>query len=130
MKKNIRAVSAIISRKNKILLIQRAKNPWKRHWGTPGGKLDKKETQKKAIIREIKEELGTIFIPTKRFKNYHLKNKNITVDTLVFLGKIKGKIRTKKDEIADYKWVSPKDAFKLPLGSTNKQRILDFIKQQ
>jgi len=40
MKKQIRAVSAIITKGNKILLIKRGKEPWKGMNGTPGGKIE------------------------------------------------------------------------------------------
>ena len=127
MKKQIKAVSAIIENNHKILLIQRAKDPWKGMWGTPGGKIEKGESETDAIIREISEELSVKFIPIKEIKKYYYEDENHVCVTTVFLGKIEGNIKTKEDEIADLKWLSPKEALDLPLASTNKQRLLDLI---
>ena len=48
----------------KVLLIQRAKNPFKDHWALPGGFVDMDEDLEAAALRELKEETGVenIFI--------------------------------------------------------------------
>jgi len=50
-------VRAIITKDNKIILIKRVK-PNETYWVFPGGGIEKGETKKQALIREIKEELG------------------------------------------------------------------------
>lgn len=127
MKKQIKAVSAIIKKDGKILLIKRGKNPWKDMWGTSGGKIDEGETPNDAIIREINEELSVKFYPIKKIKTYHFEDERNSCDTIVFFGKIDGEIKIKKDEISELKWLPPKEALSLPLASTNRERILDFI---
>ncbi len=52
------AVSAVIFKKNKILLISRENQPYLNKWCFPGGKIEKNETYKDATIREVKEETG------------------------------------------------------------------------
>jgi 8-oxo-dGTP diphosphatase len=42
----------------KVLLIQRAKNPFKDHWALPGGFVDMDEDLEAAALRELKEETG------------------------------------------------------------------------
>lgn len=44
-----------------MLLIQRAKPPFKAHWSIPGGKIDYGETTREAIHREVMEETGVTF---------------------------------------------------------------------
>jgi ADP-ribose pyrophosphatase YjhB (NUDIX family) len=51
-------VSIIIHNKNKILLLQRANEPFKDFWVLPGGFIGYSETAQDAIIREVKEETG------------------------------------------------------------------------
>lgn len=47
--------SAIITKKNKILLIHRKKNG-EEYWVFPGGGVEDNETAQEAVIREVKEE--------------------------------------------------------------------------
>ena len=42
----------------KVLLIQRAKDPFKDAWALPGGFVSEKETLEEAALRELKEETG------------------------------------------------------------------------
>ena len=42
----------------KVLLIQRAKEPFKNHWALPGGFVDENETLEAAALRELQVETG------------------------------------------------------------------------
>lgn len=58
MKKIINVVGAIIYSDNKILCAQRSETmSLPLMWEFPGGKIEKDETEKEALIREIKEEM-------------------------------------------------------------------------
>ena len=56
-------VAAIIKEENRYLIVQRNRN---KHlglkWEFPGGKVGFKESFKKALIREIKEELNNLTV--------------------------------------------------------------------
>lgn len=53
-------VGAILNRQTgEVLLGQRPKGkPWEDWWEFPGGKIESGETEKQALVRELKEELG------------------------------------------------------------------------
>ena len=57
--KTIRVVAAVIRDKDKIFATQRGYGDFKRGWEFPGGKIEKCETPKEALKREIREELDT-----------------------------------------------------------------------
>ncbi|MBE7597694.1 (deoxy)nucleoside triphosphate pyrophosphohydrolase [Staphylococcus aureus] len=58
MKKVINVVGAIIFSDNKILCAQRSEEmSLPLMWEFPGGKIEKNETEKEALIREIREEM-------------------------------------------------------------------------
>lgn len=52
------ACDAIIIQNEKILLIKRAKEPFKGWWAIPGGRLEDDETAEECLRREVKEETG------------------------------------------------------------------------
>jgi 8-oxo-dGTP diphosphatase len=51
-------VAAIIFRNEKVLLIQRGKEPAYGKWSLPGGLVEVGETLKDAVQREVREEVG------------------------------------------------------------------------
>ena len=56
--KTIEVVAAIIHQNGRILATQRGYGEWKGMWEFPGGKMEAGETEKEAIVREIREELN------------------------------------------------------------------------
>lgn len=51
-------VGAVIFRGEEVLLIRRARPPFKGRWSIPGGKPDYGESLKDALRREVREETG------------------------------------------------------------------------
>ena len=63
-------VGAILECGEKILLIERGKDPGKGKLDLPGGFVDPKESAEEAVSREIREELGINIGPLKYFGSY------------------------------------------------------------
>lgn len=63
--KTLNVVAAIIKKENKILATKRGYGEFINMWEFPGGKIEADESQKEALIREIKEELDCTIEPTK-----------------------------------------------------------------
>ena len=60
MNKQIEVVAAIIhDDEDRIFATQRGYGEWKDWWEFPGGKMEARETQEEALVREIREELST-----------------------------------------------------------------------
>lgn len=51
-------VGGVVWKDNKILLIQRGKEPGKGQWSLPGGHQEWGETVRQALAREVREETG------------------------------------------------------------------------
>ena len=63
--KTLNVVAAIIKKDSKILATKRGYGEFINMWEIPGGKIEKSESKREAIVREIKEELDCIIRPTK-----------------------------------------------------------------
>ncbi|MFC3878735.1 (deoxy)nucleoside triphosphate pyrophosphohydrolase [Algoriphagus namhaensis] len=71
----IQVVCAIIISEGKLLCAKRSESmSLPGYWEFPGGKIEGKETEQEALIREIKEELGVNVIPTQKLTSSHLKS--------------------------------------------------------
>lgn len=51
-------VDGIVIKDGKILLVKRAKDPFKGRWALPGGFVEYGEKMEEAVTREVKEETG------------------------------------------------------------------------
>jgi len=55
----IRCVGAVIfDEAGRLLLVRRAREPGRRRWSVPGGRVESGETDTQAVIREVAEETG------------------------------------------------------------------------
>ena len=56
-------VGALIFRRNRVLLVERGKEPLKGYWSLPGGLVETGERLEAAIQREVLEETGLVVRP-------------------------------------------------------------------
>jgi len=121
----ILSASAIILQNNKILLLKRSnytKN-YPLHWGCPGGRAEPGETAEENVIREVKEECGLDFIPTKVLKTGVWKNREF----YRFLGTWTGEISIQEEEVLDFEWYSYEGALLLDL-SFDYREVIDLLR--
>ncbi len=57
-KRPILGVGALIIKRNKILLVERGREPLKGFWSLPGGAVETGERLEEALHREVREETG------------------------------------------------------------------------
>ena len=115
-------VGAIIIKDNKILLAKRGHPPFKNYRTLPGGHIEKGETAKQAIIREVKEEANLDIKPIffmdfieifERIRWYAC--------VTIFTGKANGNIMFDNHEIKDVRYFSFN---KLPKLAFNHEEII------
>lgn len=138
-------VTGIIIDKDNEYLIDQLIDYGPNHWNFPGGGVEKGESEEKALLRELKEELGTdkfkIVKKSKNFVTYNwpidfvirrlISNKKIWFGQRQrhFLVKFIGKredIIINLNELREIKWVKRKDLkkylnFKNQLEETEKE---------
>lgn len=111
-KKIVHVVAAVIKSDDMILATQRGYGDFKGMWEFPGGKIESGETQKEALTREIKEELGAditvgdyLCTVVYEYPSFHL-----IMDTYICTlddNKLENKYHDENNlEHEDYKWLT------------------------
>lgn len=114
-KRPLVGVGAIIIRDDRILLVERGKEPLKGWWSLPGGALEIGEYLKDGVSREVREETGLEVEPVAMFEiferimrdpqgapEYHY----VLVD---YECRITGGILRAGDDVARVEWVGRQD---------------------
>ena len=132
-------VAALLEKNGKFLLVQENWGDVKGLWNTPAGWLELGEEPVQATVREVKEESGYDFKPTSLLGIYSSVKteggeKKHPVK-LVFKGEIAAQqASVDPKEIADRKWFSPEEIYKMDKSELRdlniKQIVKDFISGQ
>jgi len=115
----------------KILYLKRAPNaPQGNTWGLPAGKLEKDELPKAAAVRELYEETGLKVNAheVKEVGRLYVRLPHINFIFHIFHLRLNSfpPIELNLNEHREARWVTPKEAFDLPLIIGGKE-ILEFF---
>jgi len=122
-------VAGIIVKNKKMLLLQRRKNDFL--GGTyelPGGLIQKGETIKKALIREIKEETGLKILAIKDYLDcldYFSENRKQTRH-FNFILKVKPPLKIRLTEHKTYTWIEKNQINKYNITKEMKSSLYKF----
>jgi ADP-ribose pyrophosphatase YjhB (NUDIX family) len=58
-------VGAILLNRGRVLLVERAKSPFRGYWSLPGGVLETGELLEEGVRREVREETGLVVRPLR-----------------------------------------------------------------
>jgi acetyl-CoA carboxylase carboxyl transferase subunit beta len=102
------AASVAIVEDGLVLLIQRARDPYRGKWTLPGGRCEPGESAEAAAVREVREELGLTMRGLAPVAQIAFDSWRLAVFTGVAVGDI-----VPSDEIAGWRWVSQSEALEL-----------------
>ncbi|MDR3475302.1 MAG: NUDIX domain-containing protein [Devosia sp.] len=105
------AASVALLDRGKVLLIQRAFEPYAGLWTLPGGRREPGETIENTAIREIREELGLEIFALRPVMAMRLNTGFVlqVFATESFEGQI-----APSPEVTDHRWLRPDDSAALP----------------
>ncbi len=126
-------VGAVVIHDGKILLVERAREPYKGYWTVPGGVQRVGETLEEAVLRELEEETGitgrvkgTIWVDEViEYENGRVKYHYVIIDMLVEPCSLE--VRASSDA-SRAEWFSLDEAMNLKLTDTMRA-MLEFIKK-
>ena len=116
----------------RILIIKQTRNG---NWSFPKGHMENDETEIETAIREVREEVGLKITPIDGFREviHYNPRANVDKDVVYFIASPGNQhVRLQKEEVCDYKWVRPAQAFKILSFYNDKQvlkKALDFLKK-
>lgn len=112
--------SIAVFKENAVLLVKRARSPWRGLWSLPGGRLEAGELPREAAFRELEEETGTTaevegLLDTVEIAAEGDDGKPLKYRLEVFYGRYgTGALRAESDA-AEARWVAVGDLEKLGL---------------
>jgi ADP-ribose pyrophosphatase YjhB (NUDIX family) len=119
------AAGLVVDEQRRVLLVQRAIEPYKGHWALPAGYQEMDETPAETAVREISEESGLeveivelfdlLFVPDDYRKPSNLA---------IFLCRPTGGVLRAGDDALDVAWFDL-EALPANLGFQNGPRILE-----
>lgn len=123
-------VTAVIIKNGKLLLLKRKEEPFLGKWDLPGGYMNQDETPEKALIREVKEELGVEgradfinWFPGTAFWESEI----FYVLSHAYLIEIKDEIILNKEENSDYTWQNINDIKPEEIAFDSNQSIIKYL---
>ena len=123
-----RGVIGILSRGQEYLMIRRAEGVAKPGcWCFPGGHVERGETPRQAVGRELHEELGIQVRPTQRLGAVRVTDsRHILVVWRV--DHIGGDFQLAQKEIADLRWVTCEQIRTIHPGLPSNDRVLEMLR--
>ena len=125
------AVTATIEKSEKILVTKRSKDVANEAglWETVSGRVEQTETSEKALMREIKEELGEVEIKIGNPYNIFKIRRDDGFDLIgisYICEYISGNIKL-NEEHTEYRWIKPEDFENYDATDGMKAEIRKFI---
>lgn len=125
-----RGAIGIIAVEDKLLMIRRASGiPKGGYWCFPGGHLEPGETSRRAIQRELAEELGIDAVPTERLGSVRTSDAKyvLAVWRIRYAG---GSLNIAEQEVAEVAWFTPAQIRAMTPNLQSNLMVLDMLDTQ
>lgn len=109
------AASVALIERERVLLIQRGKAPWRGLWSLPGGRLEPGEDAETCAIRELKEELGLTVFALRPLTRLRLGDDGKFLLQVFATEAFEGEVVPQEGEISAWRMVTRDQAALLPV---------------
>ena len=124
---HIDVCAAIIVRDGKVLIARRpSKGLLGGLWEFPGGKVEMGETHTEALVREIKEELGTVITAIELFGTYKHAYTHFKVTLQAWMVRLTGQEPIAL-EASEIRWVQIAELGEYPMGKIDRSISNDLF---
>jgi 8-oxo-dGTP diphosphatase len=121
--------SWIRDRAGRVLLVQRARPPFRGRWGLPGGFCEWKETTEACCERETLEETGLavrvrelLGVYSKPDRDPRGHNVTVLYRARPVSGRAKG-----GDDAADARWFTPRELARIPFAFDHREIVMEQL---
>ncbi len=112
----------------KLLLLERHPDkPQGLTWGVPCGKIELGESPLEAVKREVLEEVGLDINAPKPIGQLYMIFQTLPYIYHMFESPTQKNVTLNYDEHISYRWVSPQEAFDLPLISGGAEALKCYL---
>ncbi len=122
-----RGVIGILVQRDRYLFIKRATQVVRGgYWCFPGGHVERGETSRQAVQRELQEELGIVVKPAKRLGAVRLVEHGYVL-VVWLVTHLEGEIVPAPEEIAEVRWASAEEIRRTAMGLPSNVDVLRLL---
>ena len=123
-----RGVIGIARRGDAYLMVRRAAGVAKGgYWCFPGGHVERGETPRQAIKRELAEELGLEVVPIERIGSVRVLNTRRYILVIWRVRMVGGELKPARDEIAEARWLTASEIREIRPNLRSNFRVLELL---
>ena len=123
-----RGVIGILTCGPTYLVIRRAANvAMAGYWCFPGGHVERGETPRQAIVRELAEELGLEVACTERVGSVRVGRRYILAIWRV--RHVRGELQVNRSEVAEARWLRASELRAIRPGLESNERVLRMLQE-
>ena len=120
----------LVDNKKRILLLKRSDytKSFPGYWTMPGGRWEKWESPEEVVIREVEEETGLLFVPTKIYMKSEVMNSWEEISSNRFLWSYSWEVKIQEDEADWYAWYTYEETKVLKIAFDYSDTIEELYK--
>jgi 8-oxo-dGTP diphosphatase len=125
-----RGVIGILERDSTFLMVQRAAGVTKPNaWCFPGGHVEPGETPRRAVVRELAEEIGITVEPTRRLGAVRVLDSRYVL-AVWRVSHIAGQFRLAEKEISGMRWIALDEIADMEPGLPSNAMVVRLLSER